>query len=195
MYEFLQGEPAGRTPGRLVLQTAAGIGFDLAVPTGASFGDQLPLRVWTHLVVREDAHTLYGFPDRPTRQLFRLLLKVKKVGPGVALALLSGLRPEELLQALRDGDAVALTRVKGIGKKTAEQILLDLSDRVAEMAAELPRAAAPASSDSLTEDAVAALLSIGFPEKEARLQVERVLESGAAKDIETVLRLALKGKA
>ncbi|HKX46742.1 MAG TPA: Holliday junction branch migration protein RuvA, partial [Planctomycetota bacterium] len=142
MYEFLRGTPASRTPNRLVLEVA-GVGYELVVPAGAAFPDAAPLVVWTHLAVREDAHTLYGFPDRATRDLFRLLLRVKQVGPGVAIAILSGLSRADLLAAIRDEDAARLMQVKGVGRKTAEQVLLDLRDRIGDHLVELAPAAAP----------------------------------------------------
>ena len=129
MYEYLEGRPAAdRHPARLVLDVG-GVGYDLAVPIGAPFGTGERVRVWTHLVVREDAHLLYGFPDRAMRNLFRLLLTVRGVGPGIALGVLSGLSRDELIAAIVADDAARLTGLKGVGKKTAEQILLDLRDK------------------------------------------------------------------
>ena len=129
MYEFFRGRVAARTPARLVLDVN-GVGYELVVPAGSNFPTEGESTVWAHLAVREDAHALYGFPDRETRDLFRLLLRVKGVGPTMGLSLLSGMRPSELVAAIVDEDVPALTRVKGVGRKTAEQILLDLRDKV-----------------------------------------------------------------
>lgn len=198
MYEFLEGDVAGRSPARLVLDVA-GVGYELSVPLSAAFPARGRTRVWTHLVVREDAHTLYGFPERSTRDLFRVLLGVRGVGPMAALGILSGLTPEELVAAVLQDDLKVLTRVKGIGKKTGEQILLDLRDKAPRLAAEMgarPVDGTPApkprrEQDGHVDDAVAALVSIGYSEKEARKTVERAAESSGARDLETLVRAAL----
>lgn len=203
MYEYLEGEVAGRTPARLVLDVS-GVGYDIAVPLSARFVERGRARVWTHFVVREDAHTLYGFPERSTRDLFRALLGVRGVGPAAALGILSGLSAEDLVTAIAQGDLKALTRVKGIGKKTGEQILLDLRDKAPRLASELgakpgaTNAAKSASNeDPHVEDAVAALVSIGYSDKEARKAVEVAVEhavlSKGARDLETLVRTALSG--
>ncbi len=204
MYEYLEGEVAGRTPARLVLDVS-GVGYELCVPLSSHFPGGGRTRVWTHLVVREDAHTLYGFPEKSTRDLFRVLLGVRGVGPVAALGILSGLSPEDLVQAVATEDLKALTRVKGIGAKTAGQILLDLRDKAPRLASELgsknAAAGAPGSkstaSDPHVEDAVAALLSIGYSDKEARKAVEgaftRALAANGARDVATLVRAAIAG--
>jgi Holliday junction DNA helicase RuvA len=197
VYEYLEGEVAGRAPARLVVDVQ-GVGYEVLVPLSARFPEQGRVRVWTHLAVREDAHTLYGFAERSTRDLFRVLLLVRGVGPVAALSILSGLSPEDLVAAVVHEDARALTRVKGIGLKTAQQILLDLRDKAPRLASELSasaapaRAAAPAARDAQADDAVAALISIGYSEKEARKAVAGALErAGPARDLETLVRTAL----
>ena len=200
MYEFLEGRIATRSPTRLVLDVG-GIGFDLAVPLGAGFTPRANERVraWTHLVVRDDAHLLYGFPDCGMRDLFRMLLLVRGVGPTMALGLLSGLSPDELLQALENSDAKRFTLVKGVGRKTADQIVLDLRDKVGVIAALLgqqPAAPLPSSAqpvlDGLQGDAVQALLSIGYAEKDARKAVARAVAKAPESDLETLIRAAIQ---
>ena len=200
MYEYLEGRVAARSAARLVLDVA-GVGYDLLVPPGSAFPDRQPLRVWTHLVVREDAHTLYGFPERETRDLFRELLRVRGVGPALALGVLSSLRRDELVGAILDEDAARLQRVKGVGKKTAEQILLDLRDRASALAAGTREGAGPAGAaaerrDSIAvrnvEDAVSALASVGYSDKEARALVERASTEVDPEDLEQLVRTALR---
>jgi Holliday junction DNA helicase RuvA len=199
MYEFLEGEVAGRAPARLVVDVR-GVGYDVLVPLSARFPEKGRVRVWTHLVVREDAHVLYGFAERSTRDLFRVLLLVRGVGPVAALSILSGLSPEELVAAVVHEDKKALTRVKGIGDKTAGQILLDLADKAPRLVREFAPAGAAAAAkppdaavlDPTAADAVAALLSIGYSEKEARKAVEGALDrAGAPQDLEAIVRAAL----
>lgn len=199
MYEYVEGEIAARTAARLVVDVG-GVGYELAVPITASFPTAGRARVWTHLVVREDNHTLYGFPDRATRDLFRILISVRGVGPVMGLALLSGLPCRELVEAIAAGDTKRLVRIKGVGQKTADQINLDLRDKVDLLRASFapdhaPRAALPshAQVDPNVEDAVAALVSIGYSEKQARAGVERATKSVDSHDLEALVRAALAG--
>ena len=197
MYDFLEGELIEHRATHIVV-AAGGVGYELAVPLGAEFpARDGRVHVWTHLVVREDAHLLFGFPERRVREVFRLLLGVSGVGPAVALALLSNLAADELLAAIAKQDESALRRAKGVGKKTAEQILLDLREKAPRLLAEgekgtlVPRPAAAGS--RIQEDAVRALVSIGFSEKEARLSVERAAKTEPPDDLERLVRMALKG--
>lgn len=193
MFDYIEGQVASRAPARLVLDVA-GVGYDLVVPLSSRFPAKGKVRSFTHLAVREDAHTLYGFDDRETRDLFRLLLTVKGVGPSVALALLSGLPRDPLIEAVAAGDAATLTRIRGIGNKTAQQILLDLKDKAAEIRG---KSAQPVSGtgpkDPAIDDAVAALISIGYAEKEARASVERASKKVDRHDLEKLVRTALTG--
>jgi Holliday junction DNA helicase RuvA len=197
MFDYIEGEVARRAPARLVLDVG-GVGYDLFVPLSSRFPHSGRVRAWTHLVVREDAHTLCGFEDRETRDLFRLLLTVRGVGPTMALSVLSGLPREPLIEAVAAGDTATLTRIRGIGKKTAEQILLDLRDKAAELRAKSspgsgPARTAEAGRDPTLEDAIAALVSIGYPEKEARASVERAARKVDRRDLEKLVRAALTG--
>lgn len=198
MYEYLEGELVRQTPTSLVLDVN-GVGYFLTIPVGSSFGvsDSRRARVWTHLVVREDAHTLYGFASAEQRDLFRLLLTVRGVGPSAALMLLSGLSAETLVESILVEDVNALTRIKGVGKKTAEQILLDLRGRVTRLAGDQPFSDTPASAtqarDERVSDAISALLSIGYKEKEAAKLVEKAAKSDETLDVESLVRLALQG--
>lgn len=200
MYEYLDGRVAGRTAARLVLDVG-GVGYELSVPLGAAFAAGLDgrARVWTHLVVREDSHTLCGFPDRETRELFRLLIEVRGVGPTMALAILSGLPREPLLEAIVVGDLATLTRIKGVGRKTGEQILLDLREKARTLQAQLAGGKAGVGvgardgGDANLEDAIAALVSIGYSEKEARKSVEAAAKRVDRRDLEVLVRAALAG--
>ena len=202
MYEYLEGRLAQRGATRIVLDVC-GVGYDLACPLGSDFrpaSSERPdeLRVWTHLVVREDAHLLFGFPDQRLREIFRLLLKVRGVGPQMALAILSSLPGEELLEAIAAEDGAALTRIKGVGKKTAEQILLDLRDRAPKVSVGtaastgvLRPQGSPARSQAI-EDAIGALISIGYTDKQAQKSVERAAKKVDPPVLEELVRAALQ---
>lgn len=197
MYEYLQGKIHRQTPTSLVLDVG-GVGYFLTIPLGTRFDDQGLARAWTHLVVREDAHTLYGFASLEQRDLFRLLLSVRGVGPSAALMLLSGLSAKILIEAILTEDSAALTRIKGVGKKTADQILLDLRGRVTRMAGDGPFSdvqAAPTTNerDDLLADAISALVSIGYKEKEATKLVEKAAKNNEDLEVEDLVRTALQG--
>ena len=163
----------GRLVGRLVAKhppqvtlDVGGVGYELDVPMSTFYnlpaaGDTATL--YTHLVVREDAHTLYGFASLEERSVFRQLIRISGIGARTALALLSGLSVAELAQSVATQDSARLTKVPGIGKKTAERLLLELKGKLAEA---LPGAggAAPAGAAA---DILNALLSLGYSEKEA----------------------------
>ncbi|MEM6672612.1 MAG: Holliday junction branch migration protein RuvA [Planctomycetota bacterium] len=202
MFEFISGKVAGRSATGIVI-AAAGVGYDLLTPLGAEFpqvGEAA--QVWTHLVVREDAHTLYGFARREDRELFRLLLRVRGVGPSMALGVLSGLSADDLMRAVVDEDAKAFTSVKGVGKKTAEQILLDLRDKsalLASLAGTAPASNGAAPREDAEDlsanvlDAISALVSIGYSDKEARKAVDRAAKSAGTEDLEVLVRTAMRG--
>lgn len=199
MYEYIEGRITGRSAARLVVE-AGGVGYELLVPIGAAFPTEGSVRAWAHLAVREDAHVLYGFPDRESRDLFRSLLSVRGVGPTMALGVLSGMSRAELVQALLDEDLGRLTHIKGVGKKTAEQILLDLRDKAPSLAGTAPPDSPlpsgkvrPGSGESNIEDAVAALMSVGYSPKEARRQVARASGQVDPGDLDLLVRTALQG--
>jgi len=204
MYEFISGTVEERTPASVVID-AAGVGYALLAPIGAAFpAVGSSARVFVHLIVREDVQALYGFPSRKDRDLFRVLLRVRGVGPGMALGILSGLSPEDLAAAVVNEDLRAFTSVKGVGKKAGEQILLDLRDKaalIAELTGSSPVKSATSSASpaeaSTRQDAMAALVSIGYSQKEADKAVERAIEKVAkengVEDLETLVRVAMRG--
>ena len=145
-------------------------------------------RLSTSLVVREDSLTLFGFTDSDERELFTLLQTVTGVGPRLALATLAVLDPDALRRALADGDATALTRVPGIGRKGAERMVLELRDKVV---APAPVPSTPAAAGGLRAQVVEALLGLGFPAKPAEQAVDAVLAENGGTDASTALRAAL----
>ena len=184
----LSGTLLEKNPPQILLDVA-GVAYEVDVPMSTFYN--LPdtggkLTLFTHLVVREDAHLLYGFGTEHERRTFRLLTKISGIGAKIALAVLSGLSVAELAQAITLQDAARLTRVPGIGKKTAERILLELKDK---LGADLTSAVgvhrpAPASSDILN-----ALVALGYSDKEAVHAVKQLPEGVAVTD---GIRQALK---
>ena len=194
MYDYLEGRLERRGPARVVVDVG-GVGYDVAVPVGLDFGPPgRTRRVYTHLVVRDDAHLLYGFPDARTRAWFRALLDVRGIGPALALGILSGLSVERLFKAILEHDLSPLVALRGVGRKTAEQILLDLRGKAPQLAASTAvEAPVDGERTSAMLDAVQALVSIGYKEKEAAQSVEAAAEEVGRDDLEALVRTALSG--
>jgi len=200
VYEFIAGTIEARSATSVVI-AAAGVGYELLAPLGAPFpAPGETAKVSVHLVVREDAQTLYGFPSRDDRDLFRILLRVRGVGPSMALGVLSGMSAAEIAGAVARDDLKAFTAIKGVGKKTAEQILLDLRDKSALLAS--VAGAAPAAPEPLEPgegsappnlaDAITALVSIGYSDKEATKKVESAATDVGTDDLEALVRAAMR---
>jgi Holliday junction DNA helicase RuvA len=192
VYDYIEGQVAQRSAGRVVLDVG-GVGYDIGTPLNALVPGAGRVRLWIHMVVREDAHQLIGFTEPASRDVFRALLTVSGVGPKVALAVMSGLERSELVEAIVAGDAARLTAVRGVGRKTAEQILLDLRQKALSLRADSPSVLPATARTKAVEDAVAALMSIGFTDKEARKQVERAAKSVDVSDLDQLVRAALAG--
>ncbi|MBB5152811.1 Holliday junction branch migration protein RuvA [Saccharopolyspora phatthalungensis] len=149
-------------------------------------------RLWTSLIVREDSLTLYGFADAEARDLFVLLQTASGVGPRLALATLAVLAPDQLCTALADGNLTVLTQVPGIGKKSAERLILELRDKVGVVAGTATGQAATADGGRVRSEVSEALVSLGFSAKQAEQSVEAVLAaSNGDLDTSAVLRKAL----
>jgi Holliday junction DNA helicase RuvA len=188
----IQGVLLEKNPPQLLVD-CAGVGYEVEVPMSTFYG--LPgtgqrVTLLTHLVVREDAHLLFGFATEPERRAFRQLLKISGVGARTALAVLSGMSVPELAETVTLQETGRLTRVPGIGKKTAERLLLELKDKLgAELAAPLAvNRGAPASADVLH-----ALVALGYSEKEAVGVVKQLPEGLSVADgIRQALKLLSK---
>lgn len=164
MIEYIKGEIVELTPTRMILE-CGGIGYELNISlnTYSAFGNKTTGKIYIYEVIREDAHLLFGFAEKIERELFLLLTSVSGVGPNTARMILSSLPPSELVQVIGSKNEAALTAVKGIGLKTAQRILVDLKNKVKpmeSMAGNLPEASV--SNGAVTEEAVAALVMLGF---------------------------------
>ena len=195
MIAYLRGVLAEKEITRVVVE-CHGVGYEAAIPL--STVDRLPaegaeVKLYTHHEVREDAQLLFGFATKPERDMFRLVTTVSGVGPKLALAVLSGLTVGDLQLAVSQGDAKRLAAVKGIGKKTAARIVVELKDKINPIEA-LANATAETSREqgAVLRDAMLALAALGFSEDIARAKVQQVLdgEPGLA-DVETILKRAL----
>ncbi|WP_149088336.1 Holliday junction branch migration protein RuvA [Pseudomonas prosekii] len=199
----LRGTLAEKQPPHLILDVN-GLGYELEVPMTTlyrlpSVGE--PLTLHTHLVVREDAQLLYGFYGKRERDFFRELIRLNGVGPKLALALMSSLEVDELVRCVQSQDTSALTKVPGVGKKTAERLLVELKDRfkawetVPAMFALVPNQPGgpdvPAPAVTAESDAISALVSLGYKPQEASKAITSIKEKGLSS--EDLIRRALKG--
>lgn len=196
----------GRLSGQLLLKQPPellidvnGVGYEVSAPMTTFYslpelGEKVVLH--THMVVREDAQLLYGFISESERTLFRVLIKINGVGPKLALTILSGIAAEEFVRCIHDNDAAALVRLPGIGKKTAERLIVELRDKLGtEEQSETNSATAglmqSAAANSPISDAVSALISLGYKPNDASKIVRSIDTSGL--NTEEIIRLSLQG--
>jgi len=190
---FLRGKIAVKTPPHLTVDVG-GVGYDVEAPMSTFY--TLPpvgseVRLLTHLVVREDAHILYGFGTVEERALFRNLLKVSQVGPKMALSILSGVSVEGFATIVKLGDAASLTKIPGVGRKTAERLLVEMRDRLDALSG-LPADMAPINGGSKTEgEAWSALVALGYKPAEVTAMLKPY--SGSGDSTEELIRRALQG--
>jgi Holliday junction DNA helicase RuvA len=188
----LAGVLTQKLPPALVVEVS-GVGYELEAPMSTFYGLPpvgQPVKLLTHLVVREDAHVLYGFGTAAERQLFRSLLKVSGVGPRIALAILSGSTAEAFAASVHAGDVAALTRIPGVGRKIAERLIVEMRDRLAAAAAD-SQAAALAAPVGTAAEAYGALIALGYRPNEAN----RLLRNAGGGSTEELIRSALQSAA
>jgi Holliday junction DNA helicase RuvA len=196
MIGFVRGRLISRHPPQLLIDVQ-GLGYELDAPMTTFYdlpevGSEVAL--YTHLVVREDAHTLYGFARLAERSLFRELIKISGVGPRLALAILSGMNAAAFIQCVQAGDTAALTRVPGVGKKTAERLVIELRDRLSDRRQDVALTAEPGAegrSADAVEEAVSALVALGYKPQEASRMVRAV--AAQSQSSEEIIRQALQG--
>ncbi len=193
MIAHLRGSLIEKHPNRIIVDVG-GVGYDVSVPLSTFYGlgeagATVALRIHTH--VREDALSLFGFATRLEQELFERLIGVSGIGPKVGLAVLSGIEPSDLIRAIERGDSARLTAIPGVGKKTAERIVLELRDRLPRaVAPTLPGAPAPA--NALRDDLLSALINLGYHRPLAEKAVESALTRAGGGDFEQHLRHALR---
>ncbi|HZI67413.1 MAG TPA: Holliday junction branch migration protein RuvA [Thermoanaerobaculia bacterium] len=189
----------GRLVGRLatkatdhVILDVGGVGYFVQIPLSTFYElpeAESPASLWIHTYVREDALALYGFLTERERSLFLMLIGVAGIGPRVALTVLSGMPPADLIEALRGADVKRLMAVPGVGKKTAERMVLELAEKANRLGGEPSAARTPAVA---TEDVLSALVNLGYRRGDAERAVEAIGRSGSPGDFSDYLKLALK---
>jgi holliday junction DNA helicase RuvA len=184
-----------------------GVGYDVAIPLSTFYelgevGTAVQLRIYTH--VREDTLQLFGFKTARERELFLQLISVSGVGPGLAIKLLSGMNADEMVASIRTNNLARLVSIPGVGRKTAERLVVDLRDRIAalsspaleeEFAAKAAAAGAPTSEDSIRNDALSALANLGYQKSAAEKAVTKAVDEGGDLSVEVILRRSLRSLA
>lgn len=196
MYHYLSGKLIEKSPTAVVIETN-GIGYDVLIPVSTysalpSLGEIAKLFI--HFVVREDAQLFYGFATEEERRMFRHLISISGIGPKIATTALSGLLVDDLKIAIKEGNVAVLTSISGIGKKTAERIVIELREKMILDGVKSPAGAkgfsTPVSSEA--EDAVQALVALGYTKNKAKEAVDKVLASDSNLPVDQMIRLALK---
>jgi len=196
MIAYLRGHVLDKQPNKVVIDVS-GVGYELHVPLSTFYeigeaGTDVALRVYLH--VREDALQLYGFLTDLERQLFERLIGISGIGPKLAIAVLSGMDTRELIVAVQRADVARLTRIPGVGKKTAERIVLELKDRLAQIGTPVDAGPAPAAAagDRLRADLVSALENLGYHRQQAERAIDSVVKSHPEATFEDAVRAALR---
>ena len=190
MIAHLRGRLIAKHPNQAIVE-AAGVGYDvtISVPTFSDLpptGAEVELHIHTH--VREDALALYGFLRRPEKQLFEKLITVSGIGPKLAITILSGMATAEMVGAIRSNDFARLTKIPGVGRKTAERMCVELRDKLDGFAEPQPAAAARS---AIEEDVMSALTNLGYQRALAEKAVERAMQSAGRENFDTIFRAAL----
>ena len=197
MIGYLKGQLLSKKP-NLVLLDVQGVGYEVHIPLTSFYdlpgqGSEVALKIHTH--VREDALMLYGFCSQREKDFFLKLVSISGIGPKVAIGILSGARVEELAQAIAEGDLARLTTIPGVGRKTAERVVLELKNQIAPflLAEQAQQAQGASRMDGLEEDILSALVNLGYPRASAEKALSRVVASAECeRTFEDLLRHTLR---
>ncbi len=191
MIHHLKGQLVEKYPTHLVVD-CNGVGYFLHISlhTFSQLPDAEAISIYTHLQVKEDSHTLFGFIEKYEREIFRLLISVSGVGASTARTMLSSLEPSQIKDAVATGDVPTIQSVKGIGAKTAQRVILDLKDKILKIEGSTEVSLNP--NNTIKEEALSALETLGYTRKQAGKVVDKIVKEATAPTVESVIKLALK---
>jgi len=191
MIHHLKGKLVEKNPTYVIVE-CGGVGYfvNISLHTFSSLTDSELITIYTHLQVKEDSHTLFGFSEKSERAIFRLLLSVSGIGASTARTMLSSLSPAQTRDAIANGDVATIQSVKGIGAKTAQRVILDLRDKVLKVY-DIDEVSHN-SNNTNKEEALSALEVLGFPRRQAEKAVDKVLLQDPDLSVENIIKLALK---
>ncbi|MEZ4810429.1 MAG: Holliday junction branch migration protein RuvA [Allomuricauda sp.] len=191
MITHLKGKLVEKNPTYVVVE-CNGVGYflNISLHTFSKLKDEESIQLYTHLLVKEDSHTLFGFAERSEREVFRLLISVSGVGSSIARTMLSSLSPTEIRDAIANGNVPLIQAIKGIGAKTAQRVILDLKDKILKVydMGEV----SPQSNNTSKEEALSALEVLGFVRRQSEKVVDKVLSQDPSLSVENIIKLALK---
>ncbi|MBZ9729557.1 Holliday junction branch migration protein RuvA [Salegentibacter sp. JZCK2] len=191
MIHHLKGQLIEKNPTYLVI-ACNGVGYmvHISLHTFSLIPDSENISIYTHLHVKEDSHTLYGFYQKSERDIFRLLISVSGVGTSTARTMLSSLEPNQVKEAIANADVPTIQSVKGIGAKTAQRVILDLKDKILKVYGEnevfVPQ------DNTIKEEALSALETLGFARKQATRVVDKIMKDSTSPTVESTIKMALK---
>ncbi|MCP4974544.1 MAG: Holliday junction branch migration protein RuvA [Maribacter sp.] len=191
MITHLKGKLVEKNPTNVVIE-CAGVGYfvNISLNTFSYIKDEENISLFTHLQVREDSHTLFGFAEKSEREIFRLLLSVSGIGASTARTMLSSLSPAQIRDAIANGDAATIQGIKGIGTKTAQRVILDLRDKILKVY-DIDEVSIN-SNNTNKEEALSALEVLGFVRRQAEKVVDKVISQDPSLSVENIIKLALK---
>jgi len=191
MITHIEGRLVEKNPTDVVID-CKGIGYliHISLNTFSELPDSENIRLYTHLLVREDSHTLYGFSTMVEREIFRLLISVSGVGASTARTMLSSLSPEQVKEAIAYNDIATIQSVKGIGSKTAQRVILDLKDKILKVYGIDEVSTTPSNTNK--NEALSALETLGFTRKQAERVCDQIIENDPNATVETIIKQALK---
>lgn len=191
MIYSIQGRLVEKNPTNVVID-CNGIGYfiHISLYTFSQLPAEESIRLYTHLQVKEDSHTLYGFWEKSEREIFRLLISVSGVGASTARSMLSSLEPRQIMEAIAAGDVATVQGIKGIGAKTAQRVIIDLKDKILKVFG-IDEVSAPVSNTN-REEALSALETLGYTRKQSEKVVERIVKTEPDATVESLIKQALK---
>ncbi len=191
MIYHIKGKLVEKNPTYVVIESN-GLGYliHISLSTYSKIADVEELKLYTHLSIREDAHTLFGFFDKTEREVFKLLISVSGVGPSIARTMLSSMTAEEIQHAIMTENVAIIQRAKGIGGKTAQRVIVDLKDKIIKTC-QLDDFA-PASYNTAKEETLSALEVLGFARKQSEKLVDKIARENPTMNVESLIKLALK---
>ena len=191
MISHIQGRLIEKNPTDVVIDcNGVGYSINISMHTFSEIPDSENIKLFTHLIVREDAHILYGFTSVAEREIFRLLISVSGVGASIARTMLSSLAPEQIVDAIATNDLRTIQSAKGIGAKTSQRLVLDLKDKILKVYG--LSSISSGSSNTNKNEALSALETLGFPRKQAEKVCDSIVNENPQASVESIIKLALK---
>lgn len=191
MIAHLQGKLVERNPTEVVID-CGGVGYhvNISLHTFSLLPNADFIKLYTHLQIKEDAHTLFGFAEKSEREIFRMLLSVSGIGANIARTMLSSIEPRQIINAIASGDVVVIQSIKGIGNKTAQRVILDLKEKVLKLY-DLDEVSV-VQNNTNRDEALSALEVLGFVRKTSEKVVEKIVKEDPEATVETIIKKALK---